>query len=147
MRSRMKKIAYRFCSVGVLLNEEKKNSNEMYNISNPQPNIAIASPMLPRAVWECRRPLTMNHPKTSAILSHQIYIANIWTRMLGTIIFRCVADVFATFQTLLYLTECLPIGVCCSAQLGDISTVVGDQTSVENSNACSEFFLDVPMPW
>ena len=46
---------------------------------------------------------------------------------------RCVVDVSATFLTFVYLTECSPTVVRCSALFCDISPIVlGDETSRED---------------
>ena len=48
----------------------------------------------------------------------------------------------------MYLAECSPTVVGCSALFGDISPMVlEDETSGENINAYIAIFGDVPMPW
>ena len=61
---------------------------------------------------------------------------------------RCVADVSATFWTLVYLSESSSTVVRWSALFDDISRMVlDDETSGENFNACIQIFLGVLMPW
>ena len=88
--------------------------------------------MLRRAAREHRRWIT----KPSAILSHRIYIADVYTSIadLSPMCRRCVWDIFG-------------LGVH-RRMFADISPMVfGVETSGENFNACIEIFQDVPMPW
>ena len=69
-----------------------KNSNEIYNISNVQRNIAIASPMLRKTVWEHWRASTMDHPNHRRYY-HIEYTSPIFTRACWEHR-RCVCHIF-----------------------------------------------------
>ena len=104
--------------------------------------------MLRRAARVHRRASAMDHP------NHRWYYHIEYTSPMFTWAWwehrrwSCVVDVSACDMFNLYLTECSPIVVRCSAPFGDISPIVfGAETSGKNFNACIEAFLDVPMPW
>ena len=106
-----------------------------------QQSIAIASPMLRITVRKHRR--CTSQPK----IIGDIITSNIHRECLHEHIGN-IADVSATFLTLVYLTECSPTVECCSALFGDISPMVlNDEKTGENFNACIGTFIDVPMPW
>ena len=102
--------------------------------------------MLRRAAREHRRASTMDRrwiTKPSAILSHRIYIADVYTSIadVSPMCLRCVWYIFNLGVHHRMFADC-------SALLGDISLMVfGVETSGENSNACIEIFLYVTMPW
>ena len=87
------------------------------------------------------------HPINQPKIIGDIITSNIHRQYLNEHIGN-IADVSATFLTLVYLTECSPTAVCCSALFGNMSPMVLiDETSGENFNACIDTFIDVPMPW
>ena len=77
--------------------------------------------------------------KPSAILSHRIFIADVYTSIAD--VSPCVWDIFGLGVHRRMFADC-------SALFGDISPMMfGVETSGENFNSCIEIFLDVPMPW
>ena len=73
------------------------------DVSNAKRSIAVALPMLRRVAREHQRPSAMDRPwitKPSAIVSHQICIADVYTSIadVSPVYRRCVADVSGTFQ-------------------------------------------------